>query len=122
MPYRSLGDFIDAAARLGDLKIIHGADRDKDVGCLTELGAERSGPLLVFDRFEGFNPEFRVASNIHNNRRRYALALDLPPAAHPVELVRLQRERMRSIQLLPPTEVKDGPVLAHQLCGPDVDL
>src|SRR6266508_800152 len=122
MPYRSLSDFIDAAARMGDVKVIHGADRDTDVGCLTELGAERSGPLLVFDRFDGFNPEFRVASNIHNNRRRYALALDLPPNAHPIELVRMQRERLRNIELTPPTQVTDGPVLAHQMCGEDVDL
>ncbi len=122
MPFRSLGDFIDAAARIGDLKIIHGADRDRDVGCLTELSAEQSGPLLVFDQFEGFDPEFRVASNVHNNRRRYALAVDLPPDAHPIDLVKMHRQRVRGLELIPPVTVSDGPVLSYEMVGDDVDL
>jgi UbiD family decarboxylase len=122
MPYRSLGEFIAAADRVGDVKVIHGADRDRDVGCLTELSAERSGPLLVFDRFDGFDPEFRVASNIHNNRRRYALALDFPMDAHPIELVKMHRQRLRGLELIPPMQVPDGAVLTHTLRGEDVDV
>ncbi|HZT07986.1 MAG TPA: UbiD family decarboxylase [Chloroflexota bacterium] len=122
MPYQSLGQFIDAADRMGDVKFIQGADRDRDVGCLTELGAEYSGPLLVFDRFDGFDPTFRVASNVHNNRRRYALALDLPPDAHPIELAKMLRRRQRGLELIAPTIVDDGPILSQQLAGDDVDV
>ena len=122
MSYASLGQFIKQAEAAGDVKVIHGADRDQDVGCLTELSAERSGPLLVFDQFQGFDPDFRVASNVHNSRRRYALALDLPADAHPVELVRLQRDRLRGLKLIPPVEVRDGPVLTHSIAGEDVDV
>lgn len=122
MGYRSLGQFIDAAASVGDVKLIHGADRDRDVGCLTELSAEQSGPLLVFDQFDGFPPDFRVASNVANNRRRYALALNLPPQAHPVEMVKLVRQRLRTLRLIAPLEVKDGPVLTHLMEGDEVDV
>jgi UbiD family decarboxylase len=122
MRHRSLGAFIEAADAIGDLRVIHGADRDEDVGCLTELGAERSGPLLVFDAFDGFPADFRVASNVHNNRRRYALAHGLPPDAHPVELVRLQRQNLRALKLIPPLEVGDGPVLEHTMIGDDIDV
>jgi UbiD family decarboxylase len=122
MRFRSLGEFIDAADRVGDVKVVHGADRDQDVGCLTELGAERSGPLLVFDRFDGFDPDFRVASNVANTRRRYALLHDLPRDAHPIEMVKIQRQRLRSLRMVPPIEVGDGPVLTHAMRGDDVDI
>ncbi|MPZ15756.1 MAG: UbiD family decarboxylase, partial [Chloroflexi bacterium] len=122
MGHRSLEQFIDAAASLGDFKVIHGADRDRDVGCLTELSAERSGPLLLFDQFEGFDPGFRVASNVHNTRRRHALAVGLPPDAHPVELVKLQRERVHGLRPIPPRQVNDGPVLTHTMIGDEVDI
>lgn len=122
MGYKSLGAFIEAADQIGDVKVIHGADRDQDVGCLTELGAERAGPLLLFDRFESFPSDFRVASNVTNNRRRYALALDLPIDAHPIELVRLVRQRLRTLRLVAPAQVADGPVLTHSMTGSDVDV
>jgi 3-polyprenyl-4-hydroxybenzoate decarboxylase len=49
MSYKSLGDFIAAIGEAGDLKIIHGAALDLDVGCLTELAYEADGPMLLFD-------------------------------------------------------------------------
>lgn len=123
MSYKSLGDFIKAAERIGDVKIVHGAALDLDVGCLTELAAEQDGPLLLFDRFHGFPEGFRVASNVYRNSiRRYALALDLPIQAHPIELVKILRERRRTQRPLPPVEVTDGPVLEHILEGSDVDV
>jgi len=123
MGYKSLGEFIEAAEHIGDLKVIHGADLDLEVGCLTELSAERDGPLLLFDRFKGFPADFRIASNIYrSSRRRYALALGFPIDAHPVELVKMLRERRQAQKPMPPVEVGDGPVLGHILKGADVDV
>jgi UbiD family decarboxylase len=120
--FRSLGAFIEAAARTNDVKVISGADRDADVGALTELGAERSGPLLVFDRFAGFDPDFRVASNVINTLRRYALLHAIPSDTHPVEIVNIQRHKLRALRPIPPVEVDDGPVLTHTLIGDEVDV
>ncbi len=123
MGYKSLGEFIEAAKAIGDVKVIHGADLDLEVGCLTELTAELDGPMLLFDRFKGFPDDFRVASNVYrNSRRRYALALGFPIDAHPVELVKMLRERRRTQKPIPPLEVDDGPVLENMLKGSDVDV
>ena len=67
MPFESLEDFIKAADAVGEVQHIEGADLDLDVGGLTELTAERSGPMLVFDKFAGYPAGFRVAANA--NRR-----------------------------------------------------
>lgn len=121
--HRSLGEFIEAAQALDDVKVIHGADLDLDVGCLTELAAGQDGPLLLFDRFAGFPDDFRVATNVYrNSMRRYALALGLPLDAHPMELVKTLRERRKEQNPIPPMLVSDGPVLEHVLSGQDIDV
>jgi|SRR5579862_893884 len=123
MRFHSLGEFIEAADAINEVKVVHGAKLEDEVGCLTELAAEMDGPMLLFDQFEGFPRDFRLASNVYRNSlRRYALALGLPVDAHPMDTVRQLRERKRQQQPMPPTVVSDGPVLAHQLTGPDVDV
>jgi UbiD family decarboxylase len=123
MSFTSLGEFIEAARVRGDVKDIHGAGLDVEVGCLSELSAEMDGPLLLFDRFKGLREDFRLATNVYrHSRRRYALALDIPPDAHPIELVQhLRRLRARQVPVKP-KEVPDGPVLEHRIVGDEVDI
>jgi UbiD family decarboxylase len=123
MPHESLGDFIRAADEVGEARFVDDADLKLEVGCLTELVAEQKGPLLVFDKFAGFPPGYRISSNTLKSPRRFALAMDFPLDAHPIELVRLWRERRRALQSpLPPRVVADGPVLECVQSGPEVDL
>ena len=44
MSHKSLGEFIKAAEEMGDVKVIHGADLELEVFCLTEqsTGLDRS--------------------------------------------------------------------------------
>lgn len=122
MAFESLDEFISAAASIGESQLIEGADLDLDVGCLTELFNERKGPMLLFDKFSGFPEGFRVCSNALRTPRRFALAMGFPLDAHPVELVKLWRERKKTLGEIAPAVVKDGPVLSHVLKGDDVDL
>lgn len=123
MRFRSLGEFISAAAAVDDVKIIHGADLDLEVGCLTELAAEKDGPLLVFDGFAGYPEKYAVATNVYRNSfRRYALAMGLPFNGHPIETLENLRASRRTLRLVPPRMLSDGPVLAHSLLGDDVDV
>lgn len=122
MPYDSLGDFINAADAAGEVRRVEGASLDLDVGCLTELMAERDGPMLVFDKFQGFPGGRRVASNAIRSRRRFALALDLPLDIHPLDLLRLWREKRKSAASLPAKTVKDGPILENIQKGDDVNI
>ena len=45
MNYTSLESFIEAARAIGDVKDVHGAALDVEVGTLSELAAESDGPL-----------------------------------------------------------------------------
>ena len=122
MPYQSLGDFIKAAESIGEVRYVEGADLDLDVGCLTELMGERGGPMLVFDKIPGYPAGYRICSNAIKSARRFSLALDLPLDIHPVELLRLWREKRKTAASLPAQIVKDGPILECIQQGDDVNL
>ena len=54
MPFESMDDFIKAADQVGEVLHVDGADLELDVGGLTELTAEKNGPMVVFDKFAGY--------------------------------------------------------------------
>ena len=122
MPHQTLDEFITAADAVGEVRFVEGASWDLEVGCLAELSSEVEGPLLLFDAFEGFPRGYRVCTNSVRTPRRFALALDFPLDTHPVDLVRLWRERRQRFQPLAPMVVDDGPVLECQQDGSAVDL
>jgi UbiD family decarboxylase len=122
MPHQSLDEFITAADAVGEVRFVEGADWDLEVGCLAELSSEVEGPLLLFDAFEGFPRGYRVCTNSVRTPRRFALALGFPLDTHPVDLVRLWRERRQRFQPLAPLVVDDGPVLECQQDGSAVDV
>ena len=63
MSYQSLGEFIKAADKVGEVRYVEDADLDLEVGCLTELMAERNGPMLMFHKFSNYAPGYGVCSN-----------------------------------------------------------
>jgi UbiD family decarboxylase len=122
MPFESLGQFIAAADKVGEVLHVGGADLDLDVGGLTELTAEKNGPMVVFDNFAGYPPGFRVAANANRTLRRFALAMDLPLDIHPLELLRRWRDKRADSKPIAARVVDDGPVLANMQEGEAVNI
>ncbi len=122
MPHQSLDEFIAAADAAGEVRYVEGANWDLEVGCLAELSCEMDGPLLLFDGFAGFPRGYRVSTNCVRTPRRFALAMDFPLDAHPVDLVRLWRERRQRFQPIAPAVVPDGPVLECQQPSDAIDV
>jgi 4-hydroxy-3-polyprenylbenzoate decarboxylase len=124
--FDDLRGFIEKAGALGECQVVEDADWNLEIGTITELMASDPGsPLLLFDKIKGYEPGYRVASNIFTSLRRTALGMgiDLPEDARGVDLVRLYREKIRGgVKLLPPVEVDTGPVKENIVTGEDVDL
>ena len=70
MAFESLDEFINAADKVGEVLRVDGADLEIDVGGLTELTAEKNGPMVVFDKFAGYPAGFRLAANANRTLRR----------------------------------------------------
>jgi UbiD family decarboxylase len=122
MAFADLRAFIDGAARIGEMKVIEGADWNLEIGCLTELMAEQQGPLLLFDKIVGYPKGFRLVTNALATARRFALALGLPTEVSKLEILKTWRSKTRDLKPFAPVEVSSGPIAENVLQGDSVDL
>ncbi len=122
MPFLDLPSYIDAAARIGEVKSIDGAHWNLEIGCLTELMAEQDGPLLLFDNIIDHPRGFRVATNVLATARRFALALGLPTDVPKLDILKAWRNKTRDLKPYMPVEVPSGPIAENILEGERVDL
>jgi 4-hydroxy-3-polyprenylbenzoate decarboxylase len=122
--FDDLRTFIAACQEADEWRRIEGADWDAEIGALVEATAELipDPPLLIFDPIKGYPPGSSVVSLLTASRKRAALALGLPLDARKLELVRLAARKVQQAQLVPPTELKDGPVMENVFRKGDVDL
>jgi UbiD family decarboxylase len=123
--FRDLRDYIARLkAELGQGAVIKidGAHWDQEIGCISELMAEREGPALLFDRIAGYPEGFRVFTNFMGTPASCAIALGLSPDLPKLEIVRAWKEKSKKLKLMSPQEVADGPVTENRLEGEAADL
>ena len=64
--------------RIGELRVISGANVEEEIGALTELNAKQDRPFaLLFDDIPGYPAGHRVVTGIVDSPRRLGLALGL---------------------------------------------
>lgn len=123
MAFNDLREFIEAARQIGDVKEIHGAHWDLEIGAVTELFATRDNfPLLLFDQIPGFPLTYRVASNLINHPRRSALAAGMPHDLSRTEIVVRWKQILREVRPIPPRVVSHGPLHENTRSGNAVDM
>ena len=121
---RDLREFIDRVSKLGELRVIEGANWNLEIGAATYMSATATNPpALLFDKIEGYPSGFRVLANPYCNEKRMALTLGLPLELSKLGLVGKVRDRLNEpVKLVPPVEVKEGPVMQNVYMGDQVDL
>ncbi len=117
-----LRHFIGELERAKEIERIEGADWDVEIGTVTELSEERSGPALLFDRIKGYPAGYRVVSNLAATPRRVAAILGFPLDISNVELVRQTKDKFKELKPIRPVHVSIGPVLENVLEGANVDV
>lgn len=122
MDYNDLRGWLEEVDKMGELKRIEGAHWDKEIGAISELMAEHDSPALLFDRIQGYPEGYRVLSNAFLSLNRTGSILGVPQGLSSVEMVNAWRKRLKAVKLIPPVEVKTGPVKQNILTGKEVDL
>ena len=123
MGFKSMRDYLREIEKKGLLQEINGADRNIEIGAITEVVAFSPRPrALLFDNIPGHAPGFRVATNLYSTPRLQAIALGLPDDLPTVELISRWRERSKQLKPTKPRLVKDGAILQNVVRGMDVDL
>ena len=123
--FRDLRDFMDRLMReFGEYEVrgVDGAHWNLEIGCLTEMMAEKEGPALLFDNIVGYPKGFRVFTNFMGTAARCAVALGISPKLSKVEIIRAWKDKSKLLKFIPPKEVAKGAVMENVLEGEDVDL
>ncbi len=121
MIFQDLRQWMDQVKRMGDLEVVVGADWDGEIGAIVDLW-KIGGPALLFDEIKGYPKGYRVLAHSGTSVRRVALSLGLDPVDDKQKVVNAIRERFRTLRLIPPVVVKEGPVFENVLEETDVDL
>ena len=122
-PHLDLREFITRIERAGELLRIPRADWNLEMGTLAEAVNERSNaPAVLFEEVPGYPKGFRTLSGSTNSMKRLAITLGFPVPAHPLDVVRAYRDRMKTHTPIPPHVVVKGPVLENVLSGNDVNV
>src|SRR3954453_8156008 len=124
-PYEGVREWLELVESMDELKRIDGADWNLEIGAMAELiYRERSGTIqaLLFDRIKGYSQGFRILFGQHCSYRRLALASGLPMDSIGLKLVSRFKDKLSTLQPIPPRIVKTGPVLENKMAGEGVDL
>jgi UbiD family decarboxylase len=121
--YGDLREWLARAEEIGELKHVHCAPLDPDMGQIAEmLHHTDDSPAVLADEFAGFPKGYRILLNANGNRRRLALTLGLPLEIGKLALMEAWEERIAKLKPLPVEYVSDGPVLENVLEGDTVDV
>jgi UbiD family decarboxylase len=120
-----LRTWLDAMREAGELVDIPGADRNLEIGAITDLNAKNHGPALLFDDIPGFGGRGRVLSCSLARPARLASALGFDPAVDARALVEALQGKpaawRESAPDFPPEPVERG-AFDSIMSGEDIDL
>jgi len=121
MLWQDLREYLNKLDQLGELKRVRGADWQEEIGGITELMVERSGPALLFDEIPGYPNGYRVAANLFNTIGRTAIAfgLDLKPSE---SLAARAAKVMADFHPIAPEIVRSSPIQENILTDDGIDL
>ncbi len=120
MVFDDLRSFLKQCEAEGDLEKVDGADWNLEVGTISEMAAEKFGPVLLFDKFAGYPEGYRVATDLFTTKERIALAYGFPRDIDKLELIR--NLRAKEFHAVKPVEVKTSPVMENVYEGDQVDM
>jgi UbiD family decarboxylase len=118
-----LRSWLKQADDLGELRTIDGADWDLEIGGVADIVTERgSSPAVLFDSIKNYPKGYRVLVNSLGSTKRLGLSLGMPQDLSALGFVSEWRKRSKALKHIPPTVVREGPVLENIRRGKDVDL
>ena len=123
IPYDDLRGWLSEAERLGEVRIVKGANWQEDIGLAAEaiLRAD-DGPCVIFEDIEGCPKGFRLLLNMFAGTRRNP-TLGFPDHLTKWELSDSYRAAfLTDPKVIPHEIVEDGPVFENVLMGDDVDV
>ena len=120
--YDDLRDWLVEADRLGEVKIVRGANWQSEIGMATELVSHSdAAPAVLFEDIPGVRPGFRVLANIFGGKRKN-MTLGFEAELDKVALSDAFAGAWDTDRVIPPVFVENGPVFDNMITGEAVDV
>src|SRR4030042_3433124 len=102
--YYDLRDWLEQVEEMGELKRVHGADWNLEIGAIADMVTKnpRNSWALLFDEIKDYPAGYRVLTGILNSPRRLALTVGLESKFGDREFVLAWRERLNTLKPIPP--------------------
>ena len=121
--YKDLRGYLEAVDKLGELRVVDGADCDLEIGAITEVAARAANPKVVlFDNIKAYPKGFRVVTNPVCSPATTALAFGLDPKLTGLDIIRAWKEKLGSQKPLSRWKWRSGPITENVDSGDKVDL
>ena len=78
LAYNDTREWLTQAEKIGELKVIEGADPHLEIGTITQLNSKNEGPALLFDKVKGYEKGYRILTNAMSNAKLFNLTMGLP--------------------------------------------
>ncbi len=115
-----LRDFIRTCEEKGELKRIKvEVDWNLELSHIAKINEEDKGPALLFEKVKDY--AIPVLTSAFTSPKRLALALGMPEHFSMCDMARRWME-LTTKKLIPPREVKSGPILENVIEGNQVNL
>lgn len=117
-----LREYIRALERTGDIvRIKEEVDWDLEVGAISRLACEFSGPAILFEKIKDYAEGYRILGGLFATWRRVAIAIGLPPETSVREIHHVYEERVE--HPIRPVLVESGPCKQNIIINEnDIDL
>ena len=123
LSFEDLRQYLQLVEKMGELKIVDGADWNLEVGAITEIAAgKREPPAILFDNIKGYPKGFKILTNCGMTQSRTSIILGVDQDLRGLDLLRAYRDKMRNFKPVKPIEVDDGPILENTMTGDQVNL
>jgi UbiD family decarboxylase len=120
--YDDLRSWLAEAERLGEVKTVHGATWQEDIGMATELVSHSDeASAVVFEDIPGVAKGFRVLVNIFGGKRKN-MTLGFPPELNKVALSEAFSNAWDTARVIAPVFVEHGPIFDNVILGKDVNV
>ena len=124
--FNDVREWLAEAEKIGELKVIEGADPHIEVGTIVQVNSKNEGPALLFDSLKGYKEGFRILTNVMSSPKLLNLAIGLPlenSIRETVEAIRHKpREWEEKAKDFPVEWVENGPILENVVEGDEIDL
>ncbi len=121
--FKDLQSYVSELQKRGEMKTVKGANWDLEIGILTEMTVEvKNHPALLFEAIKDYPKESRLLTNAMTTIRRTAIALGLPEDVHPLEMLKIWKDKRAGFQPVAPVTVENALVKQNIIRESDVDI